>query len=103
MTCNSDGKAAYHLGDVLSPFIPPGDALRNEVRQLVEGIRTGKPPIADGYADRHWHPGDGEVNWRAIFTAISKLPQLPRLIIEVRDQAGVRRGVDYLRAAGLAQ
>ena len=50
VTCGSDGKPGYHLGDVLSPFIPPGDALRNEVRQLVEGIRTGKPPIADGYA-----------------------------------------------------
>ena len=50
VTCNSDGKAAYHLGDVLSPFIPPGDALRNEVKQLVEGVRTGKKPIADGYA-----------------------------------------------------
>lgn len=58
---------------------------------------------ADGYADRHWHPGDGDVNWTAIFTAIARLPQTPRLIIEVRDQAGVRRGVDYLRAAGLAQ
>ncbi|MBS7701764.1 sugar phosphate isomerase/epimerase family protein [Chelatococcus asaccharovorans] len=57
---------------------------------------------ADGYADRHWHPGDGELNWRAIFAAIARLPQTPRLIIEVRDQAGVRRGVDHLRAAGLA-
>ena len=50
VTCSEAGKMGYHLGDVLSPFIPPGDALRNEVKQLVEGIRTGKPPIADGYA-----------------------------------------------------
>ncbi len=50
VTCGSDGKPGYHLGDVLSPFIPPGDALRNEVKQLVEGVRTGKKPIADGYA-----------------------------------------------------
>ena len=57
---------------------------------------------ADGYADRHWHPGDGQLNWRALFPAIARLPQTPRLIIEVRDQAGVRRGVDDLRAAGLA-
>lgn len=48
--CNSEGKMNYHLGDVISPFIPPGDALRNEVKQLVEGVRTGKKPIADGYA-----------------------------------------------------
>ena len=38
------------LGEVVSPFIPPGDALRNEVKQLVEAIRTGNSPIADGYA-----------------------------------------------------
>lgn len=57
---------------------------------------------ADGYADRHWHPGDGDINWNALFAAIARLPQAPRLIIEVRDQAGVRRGIDYLRAAGLA-
>ena len=50
VSCNEGGNAAYHLGDVLSPYIPPGDALRNEVRQLVEGVRTGKPPIADGHA-----------------------------------------------------
>ena len=50
VTCSEEGKTAYHLGDVMSPYIQPGDALRNEVRQLVEGIRTGKPPIADGHA-----------------------------------------------------
>ncbi len=50
VTCNEEGKTGYHLGDVLSPFIPPGDALRNEVKQLVEGIRTGKAPVADGDA-----------------------------------------------------
>ena len=43
-------KMEYRLGDVVSPFVPPGDALRNEVRQLVDAIRTGKKPIADGYA-----------------------------------------------------
>ncbi|MBP2666478.1 MAG: oxidoreductase domain protein [Firmicutes bacterium] len=48
--CDSKGKTTYHLGDVLSPFIAPGDALRNEVKQLVEGVRTGKKPIADGFA-----------------------------------------------------
>ena len=50
VSCGADGKMAYHLGDVMSPYIQPGDALRNEVKQLVEGIRTGKPPVADGHA-----------------------------------------------------
>ena len=43
-------KMDYRLGDVVSPYVPPGDALRNEVRQMVAGIRTGTKPIADGYA-----------------------------------------------------
>lgn len=50
VTCSVEGKMGYHLGDVLSPYIPPGDALRNEVRQLVEAVRIGKAPIADGNA-----------------------------------------------------
>ena len=50
ISCSAEGKTDYHLGDVLSPYIPAGDALRNEVRQLVEGVRTGKAPIADGDA-----------------------------------------------------
>ncbi|MFN3971188.1 MAG: sugar phosphate isomerase/epimerase family protein [Gemmobacter sp.] len=56
----------------------------------------------DGFADRHWHPGDGSLNWRAIFAALNTLRTMPRLILEVNDQRGLRRGADHLVALGVA-
>ncbi|MGB3279863.1 MAG: sugar phosphate isomerase/epimerase family protein [Pseudorhodobacter sp.] len=57
---------------------------------------------SDGFADRHWHPGDGPLNWHAIFAALHKLPQMPRLILEVNDLRHVTRGAQNLAAMGLA-
>lgn len=60
---------------------------------------------ADGYADRHWLPGDGTVNWRAVFAALAVLAKSgtdPRLIIEVKDQVGLARGAAHLVDLGLA-
>lgn len=39
----------------------------------------------DGYADRHWHPGDGRIAWRAVMDTLVTLPEAPRLILEVRS------------------
>ena len=58
---------------------------------------------ADGFADRHWLPGEGTVNWRAVFRALENLTSNPRLIIEVKDQTNLMRGVKYLCDLGLAQ
>ena len=57
---------------------------------------------ADGYADRHWLPGEGDVNWHAIFRSLGRLNSDPRLIIEVKDQVNLRRGADHLVNLGLA-
>ena len=57
---------------------------------------------SDGFADRHWHPGDGPLNWHAIFAALAALPQMPRLILEVNDLRNVTRGAENLAAMGLA-
>lgn len=38
----------------------------------------------DGYADRHWIPGEGTINWTSVFDAIAALETTPRLIVEVR-------------------
>ena len=58
---------------------------------------------SDGFADRHWHPGDGPLNWHAIFAALRALPQMPRLILEVADLRTVTRGAANLAALGLAE
>jgi sugar phosphate isomerase/epimerase len=57
---------------------------------------------ADGYADRHWLPGEGNVNWRAIFRSLGRFTSDPRLILEVKDQVNLRLGADHLVALGLA-
>ena len=57
---------------------------------------------ADGYADRHWLPGEGTVNWRAIFRSMRRHNSDPRLIIEVKDQVNLMRGAEYLVALGIA-
>ncbi|WP_102222620.1 sugar phosphate isomerase/epimerase family protein [Acidimangrovimonas sediminis] len=58
----------------------------------------------DGYADRHWHPGEGRLPWAAIFAAIARLPVRPRLILEVRDRPELLPAtVARLEALGLAR
>lgn len=41
---------------------------------------------ADGYADRHWHPGEGTQPWGAFFKVLAESKATPRLILEVRDR-----------------
>jgi sugar phosphate isomerase/epimerase len=57
---------------------------------------------ADGYADRHWPPGDGVVPWAAVFAALARLDARPRLVLELADSADIPRGAAWLVARGLA-
>jgi sugar phosphate isomerase/epimerase len=58
---------------------------------------------SDGYADRHWAPGEGNIRWTALFRALSRLSSNPRLILEMRDHARVRAGAAHLVSLGLAE
>lgn len=58
---------------------------------------------ADGYADRHWQLGHGTILWPSVFAALSKITSHPRLIIELRDKAGVIPSARHLQSLGLAQ
>ena len=58
---------------------------------------------SDGYADRHWVLGDGMINFKAIFEALSTLDQNPRLIIEVIDKgSSILKAAQWLTEQGLA-
>jgi sugar phosphate isomerase/epimerase len=57
----------------------------------------------DGHLDRHWAPGDGTINWYALFEALGEINQNPRLILELRDSAQIERAVAYLSGRGLAR
>lgn len=58
---------------------------------------------SDGQLDRHWTPGDGSLNWYALFEALGGLTHSPRLLLELRNPADIRRGAAYLAARGLAR
>jgi len=57
----------------------------------------------DGYADRHWNPGEGDIRWDSVFKALGALTSDPRLILEVRNKDGLLKGANHLAALGLAQ
>ncbi len=59
---------------------------------------------SDGYADRHWVPGDGLINFKAIFAALGKIEARPRLIIEVVDSGNsIAQAAQWFAANGLAR
>jgi sugar phosphate isomerase/epimerase len=57
----------------------------------------------DGHADRHWNPGEGNIQWREVFRALGRIGSNPRLILEVRNKDTMRAGADHLIGLGLAQ
>ena len=39
----------------------------------------------DGLLDRHWTPGEGNINWHSVFRAMKQIGSDPRLILELND------------------
>ncbi|MFN5997533.1 MAG: sugar phosphate isomerase/epimerase family protein [Paracoccaceae bacterium] len=84
-------------------------------------VSTGAPPVdfyiraagsrlghvhlqdADGFADRHWQIGHGTILWQSVFSAIAQAGANPRLILELRDKAGVLPSAHYLKSLGIAE
>lgn len=55
----------------------------------------------DGHADRHWPPGEGEIQWPAVFSALSEAPSAPHLVLELRHHDRIPQAFDYLKGLGL--
>jgi len=55
----------------------------------------------DGNADRHWAPGDGDLNWHALFEALSESKAEPRLILELHRLERLPVGASRLGKEGL--
>ena len=57
--------------------------------------------LDDNDADRdyHWSPGDGAVNWYALFAALREIDTQPRIILET-PRMGIERGAAWLTRAG---
>lgn len=79
---------------------PPPDQWVREAGPLLAHLHLQDN---DGNLDRHWAPGDGNINWYALFEALGELEQQPRLILELRNQQDIRRGAAYFAGRGLVQ
>jgi sugar phosphate isomerase/epimerase len=90
------GHAHYAHG---STGAPPVDYYVEAAGDLLNHVHLQD---ADGYADRHWLPGEGTVNWHAVFRALARLRSRPRLIIEVKDKPRLREAARHLEELGLA-
>ena len=91
------GHAEYARG---STGAPPVDYFVRSADAMLDHIHLQD---ADGHADRHWAIGEGTILWTSVFRAIAELPVQPRLILELRDKAGITASMDYLTAKGLGQ
>ncbi|SDR35706.1 sugar phosphate isomerase/epimerase family protein [Pseudovibrio sp. Tun.PSC04-5.I4] len=79
---------------------PPVDCFIKSAGNALEHLHIQD---VDGYADRHWNPGEGAIAWEPVFSALGKLESNPRLIIEVMDETKLRKGADYLVNLGVAR
>jgi len=69
------------------------------------GARLGHVHLqdTDGWADRHWPLGEGNIVWPAVFKALAGCDARPHLVVEINDFDRVEASVAHLEALGLAQ
>jgi sugar phosphate isomerase/epimerase len=89
------GHAHYAHG---STGAPPVDYYVQAAGEMLHHVHVQD---ADGYADRHWLPGEGTVRWEAVFRAIALLDVKPRCVLEVKDPANLMKGYEHLKGLGL--
>lgn len=58
---------------------------------------------ADGFADRHWRIGQGNIHWPEVFRAIAESEAGPRLILEMKNFADILPSAQWLADAGLCR
>lgn len=56
----------------------------------------------DGLLDRHWAPGEGNLNWYALFEALAEIDSQPRILLELANTDKIAAGAAYLAGRGLA-
>lgn len=79
---------------------PPPDYWLKQAGPLLGHIHLQD---SDGYSDRHWTPGRGQINFWAIFNALSQMEAQPRLIIEVADHTTIPHAAQWFAERGLAR
>jgi sugar phosphate isomerase/epimerase len=69
------------------------------VRQSASNLAHLHLQDTDGESDYHWAPGDGAINWQALFSALDAVPQPLNLIIEVARER-IARSITWLASQG---
>ena len=77
---------------------PPVDYF---VRDAGDALRHVHLQDVDGHADRHWAPGEGEIEWDAVFRALAECTGAPHLVLELRSKGDIPKGYAWLRDRGL--
>jgi sugar phosphate isomerase/epimerase len=75
---------------------PPPDQWIRDAGPLLTHIHIDD---TDGLFDRHWAPGEGNINWYAVFEALEELNHSPRLLLEIQA-AKVRAAAGWLQLKG---
>lgn len=78
---------------------PPPDQWVREAGTLLGHVHLQD---TDGNLDRHWAPGDGNLNWFALFEALNELQHRPRLLLELHYHRDIPRAVGWLVQQGFA-
>ncbi|PSL18154.1 sugar phosphate isomerase/epimerase family protein [Shimia abyssi] len=79
---------------------PAVDRFITDANQMLSHVHLQD---TDGYADRHWPLGTGNIAWHGVFEAIKRCKSDPHLIVEINDFDRVQESVAHLEALGLAQ
>ena len=79
---------------------PPVDYF---VRAAADTLHHVHLQDCDGYADRHWAPGQGTIRWHSVFRALSDIDAHPHLVLELRDYAMIPTAMAFLEREGLGQ
>ena len=75
---------------------PPPDQWVRDAGSLLSHLHLED---TDGFLDRHWPPGEGNVNWFPLFEALAELDHRPRLLLEVKPNK-IKQSFEWLSMRG---
>ena len=78
---------------------PPVDVFVRDAGNMLKHVHIQD---TDGYADRHWAPGEGAIEWTEVFRALAALESQPHLVLELKRHTDIPHGFAYLRGLGVA-
>ncbi len=78
---------------------PPVDVYVRDAGSLLKHVHIQD---TDGYADRHWAPGEGHIEWTEVFRALAEADSAPHLVLELKRHSDIPQGFAHLQGLGVA-